>query len=111
MICTGAGCSVSRFAELVGVPRRTYHARRARLRVGEAPKWPWPAPVVDRVEPDVAKYAAEWPAWGYRKIAAIAAADGCDVGSASNTSASTDMTSPAASNSPTTWPRSQTNTT
>ena len=81
MIRTESGCSVSRFAELAGVPRRTYHARLARLRCGEVPKEPRPAPVVDRIEPDVAKYAAEWPAWGYRKIAAIAAADGHDVGS------------------------------
>ena len=84
MIRTDAGSSVSRFAELVGVPRRTYHARLARLRAGDPPKGPWPAPVVDRIEPDVAKYAEAWPAWGYRKIAAIAAADGCDVGSASS---------------------------
>ena len=27
-------------------------------------KGPWPAPVVDRIEPDVAKYAEAWPAWG-----------------------------------------------
>ena len=32
----------------------------------------------------MAKYAAAWPAWGYRKIAAIAAAEGCDVGSPSS---------------------------
>ena len=81
MIRTDSGCSVSRFAELVGVSRRTYHARLARMRAGEVAKGPWPAPVVDRIEPTVAKYAAEWPAWGYRKIAAIAAADGADVGS------------------------------
>ena len=73
MIRTDYGCSISRFAELVGVPRRTYHARLARLRAGEVPKGPWPAPVVDRIEATVAKYAAEWPAWGHRKIAAIAA--------------------------------------
>ena len=40
--------------------------------------------MVDRIETEVAKYAAEWPAWGYRKIAVIAAAEGCDVGSASS---------------------------
>ena len=84
MIRTDAGCSVSRFAELIGVPRRTYCARLARLRAGDPPKGPWPAPVVDRIEPDVAKYAEAWPAWGYRKIAAMAAADGCDVGSPSS---------------------------
>ena len=48
MIRTDAGCSVSRFAELVGVPRRTYHGRLARHRAGEVAKGPWPAPVVDR---------------------------------------------------------------
>ena len=62
MIRTDAGCSVSRFAELIGVPRRTYCARLARLRAGNPPKGPWPAPVVDRIEPDVAKYAEAWPA-------------------------------------------------
>jgi hypothetical protein len=41
----------------------------------------WPAPVVDRIEPTVAKYAEEWPAWGHRKIWALARADGHDVGS------------------------------
>lgn len=81
MIRAEAGWGVSRFAELVGVSRRTYHARLARHRAGDATKGPWPSPVVDRIEPTVAKYAAEWPAWGYRKIAAIAAAEGCDVGS------------------------------
>ena len=84
MIRSEAGCSVSRFAELVGVPRRTYDVCLARLRAGDPPKGPWPAPVVDRIEATVAKHAAEWPAWGHRKIAAIAAADGCDVGSASS---------------------------
>ena len=84
MIRTEAGCSVSRFAELVGVPRRTYHARLARHRAGGPSKGPWPAPVVDRIEPTVAKYAAQWPAWGYRKISAIAATDGHQVGSPSS---------------------------
>ena len=84
MIRTDAGCSVSRFVELVGVPRRTYHARLARHRGGDLAKGPWPAPVVDRIEPTVAKYAARWPAWGYRKISAIAAADGHQVDSPSS---------------------------
>ena len=84
MIRAEAGCSVSRFAELVGVPRRTYHGRLARHRGGDPPKGPWPAPVVDRIEPTVAKYAAQWPAWGYRKIGAIAATDGHQVGSPSS---------------------------
>lgn len=42
MIRVEAGCSISRFSELVGVSRRTYHARLARLRAGDPPKGPWP---------------------------------------------------------------------
>ena len=30
----------------------------------------------DAVEPLAAKYAAEWPAWGLRKVRALLAADG-----------------------------------
>ena len=84
MIRTDAGCSVSRFAELVGVPRRTYHARLARQRAGEVTKGPWPAPVVDRIEPAVEKLAAGWPAWGHRKIWAMGHWDGWDLGSPSS---------------------------
>ena len=68
----------------MGVPRRTYHGRLTRHRGGDPAKGPWPAPVVDHIEPTVAKYAAEWPAWGYRKIGAIAATDGHQVGSPSS---------------------------
>ena len=66
------------------MPRRTYHGRLARHRAGDPAKGPWPAPVVDRIEPTVVKYAAQWPAWGYRKIGAIAATDGHQVGSPSS---------------------------
>ena len=48
----------------------------ARLRTGDPAKGPWPAPVVDRIEALAAKYAEAWPAWGYRKIAAMMRADG-----------------------------------
>jgi putative transposase len=51
----------------------------ARLRTGDPPKGPWPAPVVDRIEALAAKYAEAWPAWGYRKIAAMMRADGHQV--------------------------------
>ena len=84
MIRQDAQLTVSRFAELIGVPRRTYHYRLAKLRAGEPMKGPWPAPVVDRVEPTVAKYAEQWDAWGHRKIWAIARADGHDIGSQSS---------------------------
>ena len=68
---------VSRFAQLIGIPRRTYHRRLAAARddVPQA-KGPWPAPAVDQFEPVAAKYAADWPAWGHRKIHALMAADG-----------------------------------
>lgn len=84
MIRTDAGMSISGFAELIGVSRRTYHYRLAKWRAGDPVKGPWPAPVVDRIEPLVAKYAERWDAWGHRKIWAIARADGHDVGSQSS---------------------------
>ena len=84
MIRADAQMPVTRFADLIGVPRRTYHYRLARWRAGDPPKGPWPAPVVDRIEPDVAKLAAEWPAWGHRKIWAMGRHDGLDLGSASS---------------------------
>jgi putative transposase len=34
---------------------------------------------VDRIEAMTAKYAEAWPAWGYRKIAALMRADGHEV--------------------------------
>jgi transposase InsO family protein len=84
MIRTEAQLPVSRFAELIDLPRRTYHYRLAKHRAGEPTKGPWPAPVVDRIEPVVAKYAGDWDAWGHRKIWALACHDGVDVGSASS---------------------------
>ncbi len=84
MIRTDAQLSVSRFAELIGVPRRTYTWRLARHRAGDPVRGPWPAPIVDRIEPLVEKYAQDWPAWGHRKVHAIIRVDGHRVGSASS---------------------------
>ena len=64
---------------LAGIPERTYRRRLARARAGSPPKGPWPAPQVDRIEALAAKYAEAWPAWGYRKIAALMRADGHEV--------------------------------
>ena len=62
---------------MAGIPERTYHRRLATLRSGDAPvKGPWPTPAVDAAEALAAKYAADWPAWGHRKIAAMMRADG-----------------------------------
>lgn len=70
---------VSRFATLIGIPRRSYHRRLAAARDGApAVKGPWPAPAVAEIEPVAAKYAADWPAWGHRKIHALMAADGIE---------------------------------
>ena len=84
MIRTDAGCRVSRFAELAGVRWRTYHARLARHRAGDVTKGPWPAPQVDRIESAVEILAADWPAWGHRKIWAMGRYDGWDLGSPSS---------------------------
>ncbi|MGW6928434.1 transposase [Lentzea sp. NPDC054927] len=67
---------MSRFAALAGIPERTYWRRLARHRAGGPSKGPWSAPKVDTVEATAAKYAADWPAWGHRKIAAMMRADG-----------------------------------
>ena len=84
MIRADAGVSVSCFAHLVGVPRRTYCHRLAKLRRGGRGKGPWPAPVLDRIEPLVDKLASEYPAWGHRKIWAMGFYEGWDLGSASS---------------------------
>jgi transposase InsO family protein len=67
---------VSRFCRLTGIPRRSYHRWQADCRHTGRAKGPWPAPVVDPAEALVAKYAADWPAWGHRKIYGLMRADG-----------------------------------
>ena len=56
-----AAMPVSRFAQLTGIPRRNYHRWQANTRTTRRVKGPWPAPVVDAIEPVVAKYANDWP--------------------------------------------------
>jgi len=74
-----AAMPISRFAALVGIPRRTYTRWLAKVRAGYPTKGPWPTPAVEAIEPIVEKYAADWPAWGHRKIHALMRADGYDV--------------------------------
>jgi putative transposase len=71
-----AGMPVSRFCQLTGIPRRTYHRWQANARRTGRAKGPWPAPVVDGMEALVAKYAADWPGWGHRKVYGLLRADG-----------------------------------
>ena len=77
MIRQDAVMPVSRFCTLTGIPRRTYQRKLARHRSGlPVVKGPWPAPAVEAFEPVAAKYAADWPAWGHRKIHTMMAIDG-----------------------------------
>jgi len=71
-----AAMPISRFCALIGIPRRSYTRWRAKAQAGSPAKGPWPAPVVDTLEPVAAKYAADWPAWGHRKIHWLMRADG-----------------------------------
>lgn len=83
MIRQDAAMPISRFTALLGIPRRSYTRWLARARAAaQAPlpaKGPWPAPVLERVEPIVEKYAQAWPAWGHRKIWWLMRADGYEV--------------------------------
>jgi hypothetical protein len=51
-----AAMPISRFCTLIGIPRRSYTRWRATAAAGgRAAKGPWPAPVVDAVEPVAAR--------------------------------------------------------
>lgn len=85
VIRAGAGLSVTRRCQLLGMPRASWYRWRAavgadRPRPG---KGPWPAPVVDRIEPLAAKHAEQWAAWGHRKVWGLLAADGVAVSQSS----------------------------
>jgi transposase-like protein len=72
---TGAGLPVSRFCELVGIPRRTYYARRA------APDRGGPAaPAATRLDNALRALRARQPDWGARRIwRHLRTVDGLDV--------------------------------
>jgi hypothetical protein len=71
-----AGRSLSPSISRTAAPRPdkcpTNVHRLTQHRAGDPAKGPWPAPVADRIEPVVAKYAGDWDAWGHRKIWALA---------------------------------------
>jgi transposase-like protein len=61
-IRTGAGIPVSRFCVLIGVPRRTYYARRAGPAAAAA------APAQQRIGGTLADLRARHPTWGARRL-------------------------------------------
>ena len=67
-----AGMPTARFTELVGIPERTYRRWQAKARAGHPPKGPWPAPARDAHREVVTALAGGHPAWGHRKVWAMA---------------------------------------
>lgn len=60
--------TVTRFCELTGIPRSSWHRWQ---RAGSASKGPWPTPAQDAVEADAKTLAADWEGWGHRKLAEL----------------------------------------
>jgi transposase InsO family protein len=85
VIRVDAGLSVTRMCELLGMPRASWYRWRAAVGADrpQPGKGPWPAPVVDRIEPLAAKHAEQWVAWGHRKVWGLLAADGVAVSQSS----------------------------
>jgi hypothetical protein len=63
MIRLEAGMSVARLVALLGMPRATWYRWRAAVGADRPGKGPWPAPVVEAIEPLVAKQAEVVDAW------------------------------------------------
>ena len=76
MLRVDAGMSVARFVALLGMPRASWYRWRAAVGADRPAKGPWPAPVVEAIEPLAAKHAEAFDAWGYRKIWGLLRADG-----------------------------------
>lgn len=62
----------ARFTALTGIPERTYRRWQARARAGSPSKGPWPTPARDAHRQVVADLARAHPAWGHRKVWAMA---------------------------------------
>ena len=76
-----AGMPTARFCRLIGVPERTWRRRQARAT--QRPKGPWPQPVRrGAARGAVIGHALAHPAWGHRKVWAMARHDGHDVSQA-----------------------------
>lgn len=78
-----AGMPTARFCRLIGVPERTWRRRQARARAAHRPKGPWPQPARRGPARDaVIGHALAHPAWGHRKVWAMARHDGYAVSQA-----------------------------
>jgi transposase InsO family protein len=62
----------ARFADLIGVPERTYRRWQAKAKTGGPSKGPWPTPARDTHRAVVVHLATAHPAWGHRKVWAMA---------------------------------------
>lgn len=61
---------MTRFCELVGLPRRTYYDRRARATARPVAS-AWPRPARERIRERGLHWARTYPQWGHRKIWAM----------------------------------------
>src|SRR5688572_20959754 len=68
--------STARFCRLFDIPERTWRRKQARARTIGFSSGPWPRPARDRSRHLVADLARKHPAWGHRKIWAMARHDG-----------------------------------
>ncbi|MDQ3104467.1 MAG: IS3 family transposase [Actinomycetota bacterium] len=62
----------TRFCALFGIPERTYRRWQARSRAGQPAKGPWPRLARQTHRDVVVAFATQHPAWGHRKIWAMA---------------------------------------
>ena len=68
--------STSRFCQLLDVPERTWRRWQAKARAEQPPKGPWPRPAREPVREAAVAHALAHPAWGHRKVWAMARHDG-----------------------------------
>lgn len=72
MIRVDAGMSTTRFCALIDMPERTWRRWQAKARTSRPPKGPWPQPARDAARDLAVKHAMAHPAWGHRKVWALA---------------------------------------
>ena len=76
MIREDAAMPISRFCDMLGIPRRSYFRRLACMRSGENAAARGAVTSVQLCAPIVAAYTARWPEYGHRRIHALMLRDG-----------------------------------